>query len=410
MFAGDFSNSLADEDRFKTATAFRAMEAMGFGAATFGEKDFYHGVSFARQIVKRHPGLLVSANITDAKTGQLLAAPFVVRTFPDPHGAPGSGSKLRVAITGVLGADLYALAGPQIGDTATQLSVTDPAAALKALLPRLHRLADVVVVLAHIGQPAAVELAQTVPGIDLLVVGHFPHADITDAPPIRSTYVVANGDEARFGGQAIFTLREGKIQSVRSRTIPLSATFPDNPQLAALRDSYKSELSKMAGGVITAKEATPVASLFPVVLANGYVGSQACASCHAAAFKVFKKTAHAHALQTLEITKKGVNAKRPDCVRCHTVGFGQATGFRIAAPNRALADVGCESCHGPGRIHVNLEKGGQHMPGTIVRIAPEGSKALCVRCHDAENDPLFAFGSDVEKIRHWGAGFLAGSG
>jgi hypothetical protein len=403
VFAGDFSASSADEDRLKTETVFKAMQAMGYQAATLGEMEFVHGYAFLKEQLKAHPGLFVSANVLDAATHRPLALPYVVRTYPVLHGRPAGKTTLRVAITGVL--DPACLKGlPQKAQAEmSQVEVTDPIAAAKLLVPTLRKQADVVVVLSHASLEASTNLAKAVEGIDLLVVGHGYGVYIVEQnQKVNGATLVVNSDRSRFVAQASFTL-DAQGPRIETRTIPLSNLYPDNTQMAALRDAYKSKIGALSGGQISEAEVTPVAALLPVYGGNTYVGSQACATCHAQANKVWALSAHSKAQRTLETTRGGINAKRPDCVRCHNVGFGQPSGYSIVLNQKDLAGVGCESCHGTGQQHMAKATQGIRPAARITRTI--GGALLCSRCHDKENDPNFNYPVALEKIRHWGKGF-----
>ncbi len=66
------------------------------------------------------------------------------------------------------------------------------------------------------------------------------------------------------------------------------------------------------------------------------------------------------------------------CEQCHedkTKGFKTATHARLQAKGENAKEMGCESCHGPGSLHV--ESGGER--GTIVN--PRKSPETCFQCH-----------------------------
>jgi predicted CXXCH cytochrome family protein len=66
------------------------------------------------------------------------------------------------------------------------------------------------------------------------------------------------------------------------------------------------------------------------------------------------------------------------CETCHqdiAKGFATATHFRLKAPGNNALNVGCESCHGPGSLHV--ASGGS--PRTIIN--PGNSPETCFQCH-----------------------------
>jgi hypothetical protein len=399
VFAGDFSVSASDEARLKAEVAYRAMAAMGFQAIALGEGDFLHGLPFVRAQIKAYPDLFVCANLRDSATGLPLCRPYVTRTYASRG---GGSAPLRVAVTAFLGPGLLSQV-PLASAKGRGVRALDPISVARTLIPKLRAQADVVIALCHDDADEVSRLLKAVPGIDLAVLGHSTEYTVSLEGQVGRTALVANTDRGRFVCQAALTRSPSGLR-VRGRQLTLSEGYPENARLAVLRDSYKPKLDAMMGGAISAREMAPTALLLPVANGNRFVGSAACAPCHREASLVWLASAHARALKTLHTTRGGVNASRPDCLRCHTVGFGQPTGFGLLAPQEALGGVGCESCHGPGAKHVAQASGGSPSTGSISRDPGPGAK-LCGRCHDKDNSPAFSYGAYVAKIRHWGEGF-----
>lgn len=119
-----------------------------------------------------------------------------------------------------------------------------------------------------------------------------------------------------------------------------------------------------------------------------FAGTATCASCHASAGKVWKSSHHAQALKSLE--REG-HDRDPECVSCHVVGLESTNGFRSLAQTPDLANVGCESCHGPGRAHSDRPK--------LERL-PEVGEKTCLPCHNSKNSPAFSFLTYWKSISH----------
>jgi hypothetical protein len=124
-----------------------------------------------------------------------------------------------------------------------------------------------------------------------------------------------------------------------------------------------------------------------------------CASCHRKAYDVWKSTPHSHAYQTLLDAKNPGNRQfDPECIVCHTVGYGYESGYRTAARTPKLMDVSCESCHGPCSEHVKKPDDAKWYPIINPFRAPEDEKPadkakrhgrigeFCMKCHDLDND------------------------
>ena len=112
---------------------------------------------------------------------------------------------------------------------------------------------------------------------------------------------------------------------------------------------------------------------------NGYVSASACQDCHEQEYLQWSATRHAFAFETLLKKERYFD---PNCVSCHTTGFGYQTGFQIGDGTSAFKGVQCETCHGPGKQHVGNPK------KENIRLAAETS--LCLTCHDTKHSPGFA--------------------
>ncbi len=147
-----------------------------------------------------------------------------------------------------------------------------------------------------------------------------------------------------------------------------------------------------------------------------YVGSEKCQKCHGNAYKVWAASGHGHAYQTLvEARNPGRRQFDPECIVCHTVGYGYKGGFASLEKTPALVNVGCESCHGPASEHMkNSSDPTWHAlmnPWKAVPGEDEKKKQsrllkadqFCQTCHDIDNDVTWTnngFSRKWPKVAH----------
>jgi hypothetical protein len=115
-----------------------------------------------------------------------------------------------------------------------------------------------------------------------------------------------------------------------------------------------------------------------------FVGTKDCAACHFEQFMAWRNTPHAKAFDLLP-AKYRTDAT---CLKCHTTGFGEPTGFKNLQQTPNLVGNSCEGCHGPGSKHSEVAKsfGKQklteqqqaYVKSTIHLMLP---KNVCVDCH-----------------------------
>ena len=143
-----------------------------------------------------------------------------------------------------------------------------------------------------------------------------------------------------------------------------------------------------------------------------YVGSAKCKLCHSAEFKAWEETTHANAFtnlkagdqkdvvrvaQRMKVTLTGPAFESAACVICHVTGYGLAGGYPATGGENtaAVAAVGCESCHGPGSLHVSAPKA-EKKKFTSKTVPAK----LCLQCHTPAVSPEFNYEEMLQKGAH----------
>ncbi|MFE9626011.1 bifunctional metallophosphatase/5'-nucleotidase [Streptomyces sp. NPDC006527] len=164
----------------------QAMNAIGYDAAALGNHEFNYGIPVLRKFEEQCRFPLLGANALDAKTLRPAFPPFSMHCLRTPHGRD-----VKVAVLGLTNP------GIAIWDKANvQGKMTFPGLEEQAAkwVPKLRSMgADVVIVSAHSGssgtssygdqlpyiENAAGLVAEQVPGIDAILVGH-AHTEIPE--------------------------------------------------------------------------------------------------------------------------------------------------------------------------------------------------------------------------------------
>lgn len=191
--------------------------------------------------------------------------------------------------------------------------------------------------------------------------------------PVRAFSV---GSKGRFAAE----FRPGADRFLKD--FRLEEDIPPHPDANAILVAYRESLA--AEGLLKAVPRKDVEI--------EYVGDHACRDCHGAVCDVLEPSAHKRAWQSL--VEYG-DHHDPECASCHVTGFGMSTGFLSAEETPHLLNVTCESCHGPGEMHVHAQA---PMP------TGRPPRTFCLTCHDADNSPQFDYDKYWPKIAHPPAG------
>jgi hypothetical protein len=269
-----------------------------------------------------------------------------------------------------------------------------PDAAIAPALAKLKRESDLQVLLLTTGVAEAKRLAQKFPDIDDIIHGDEAEEPSGRAEWVGNTMLVTIGAKGKYSGAVgIYNSK------ARFELVPLDNRFDEDKHIRELLD--KKYIDKL-------NELQLVQNAPRLPHPNGpkltFVGSEACKICHPNVVAKWSSTRHAHALETLvngveHNGKKIAGGKQanPECINCHVTGFGYVSGYDGTDKTKHLYGNGCENCHGPASEHVrvfqdpNANKEDLQRARRSVRLNTQTEERnLCVRCHDAENDPAFS--------------------
>lgn len=372
------------------------------------KKMKYQAIGFGPDDLRLSAGELVAitADEGDASSPFVCANAAIIdrELTPRYHVIEAAGKK--IGVTAVLGTEGLA----QI--TSDEIIKRPPEEALREVWAELEKQScDLYVLLAHASLDESAELARKIPHFDVVVTAGGAGEPTYEAEKIAGTnaVMVQVGTKGMYLG--VIGVFDDPAQPLRYQRVPLDDRFPDAPEMLQLLASYQDQL-KAAG--LEGLGIKPI----PYPTDRQFVGSEACLDCHEAEYKIWEKTTHAHALETLIHPGERSEVPRhfdPECISCHVVGwnpqkyFPYVSGYLGVEETPLLHHVGCENCHGPGSAHVAVEKDGGPTE-TLNKLReetrlplPEAEKK-CMECHDLDNSIEFhepgAFDRYWKKIEH----------
>jgi 2',3'-cyclic-nucleotide 2'-phosphodiesterase / 3'-nucleotidase len=225
-----------------------AMNAIGYDAVALGNHEFNYGIETLRKFEEQCDFPLLGANALDAKTLKPAFPPYFIKKF-HVKGAP----PVKVAVLGLTNP------GIAIWDKAyVQGKLTFPGLEEQAAkwVPKLRSLgADVVVVSAHSGssgtssygdqlpyvENSAALVAQQVPGIDAILVGHahveIPELRVTNTKTGKTVVLsepLAYAERlSLFDIELVFAKGRWSVESVSSKVLN-SNSVADDPKITKL--------------------------------------------------------------------------------------------------------------------------------------------------------------------------------
>ena len=332
------------------------MMLLGTDAVGAGEKELRYGYSFLKANVERSGLPMVCSNLFLKKTGKPALTPYIIK-------------KIGTAKVGFFG-----LMSDKVsyGPSQDSLRVEEPSAAARRVVAEMRKKgATVTILLSQLGKVDSEDLVATVPGIDVLVVGHASSL-LMKGRMIKNTVAAYGGEKGQYLCRTILTLDAKRGQATaESDAFMLSPEVGERAQIATLVKAFEDSFNEKQRK-IQKERAAEVGKNTSNESPDRFLGADLCMRCHQAEGEQWKSTSHAVAWKTLT---DGGNDTKVECVGCHVVGYRKPGGFQSAADAAKLANVQCENCHGMGTMHESFAN-----PKRTV------TEQTCVECHQGESD------------------------
>jgi 2',3'-cyclic-nucleotide 2'-phosphodiesterase (5'-nucleotidase family) len=391
--AGDFYGTPDVFNEAKSRFVARMMGELGYDAIGLGEMDLNFGLAVLVADVRAYDLPVVCANLI-AKHDSLRVVP---KSGPAVANALGSAfppyrivkkGGARIAFVGLLSPATKVRPAAKADEPVEAVTYTlkDPFETAATIVPQVRGACDMLVVLAHMDETSARRLAESVPGIDYIVMGHdAANRPLGQPEKIGTTMLLRATSQGQNIGDLAIKLDGARPAETFNRIHVMDASYRDDPAMSARIDDFDEENRKIQKELFARQQLKGDSS---EPFTGRYLGVGACQSCHVEEFEIYSKTRHAHAYATLasQFVHRDTN-----CVGCHVTGFGEPGGFegvRLRGTMVDLIDVQCEACHGPGQDHA---RDGSYRATAI---------ASCTKCHTPNDDPDFDFATDWPKIAH----------
>ncbi|MCL6417416.1 bifunctional metallophosphatase/5'-nucleotidase [Aestuariirhabdus sp. Z084] len=112
--------------------------------------------------------------------------------------------------------------------------------------------ADLVILLSHMGvtpnggsqwHGEEVDIAEQVPGIDLVIGGH-SHTPLSQPIVVEGTPIVQAGSEGQFLGELVLNWNEGELSIEKYQLYPIDDRIPGDPRIIAMIDDWKQQVTE----------------------------------------------------------------------------------------------------------------------------------------------------------------------
>ncbi|MGC9213374.1 MAG: bifunctional metallophosphatase/5'-nucleotidase, partial [Athalassotoga sp.] len=258
LHAGDVTIGMPESDLFNAEPDILALNMMELDAMTIGNHEFDNPMSVILKQIRLANFPVISANIKHQTTNENFLMPYLIKNFSD----------MKVAILGLTTKTTEYTANPA---TVKDIDFISPSEIAKKYIPQLKEMIGqegIVVVLGHLGiigfeentcdgsddsiqkikqndKPhdpygGSVSLAQSVPGIDIIIDGH-THTAVTSPLKINNTLIIQAGAYSRYLSRIDLEILNKKIINYQYKLIPIDGRISSEIDIQDLLTPYYQE-------------------------------------------------------------------------------------------------------------------------------------------------------------------------
>ncbi len=229
LIAGDVLQGTPLATVFRGEVDFQALNAIGIDAMVLGNHEFDFGMPNLHRLIDMAEFPLLSANIRHRVDGT-AAFPGTLRIRVGDE---------EVVVVGLTTPETSITTKPS---NVANLIFEDPVEVATMLGRRITHSRDrLMVALTHLGYDEDLRLARAVPDIDVVVGGH-SHTRLEEATRAGNAIVVQAGSGGQWVGRLDLDVDDGQVRSYDYRLIPMDASVPEEPGVAAIVSRYAAQL------------------------------------------------------------------------------------------------------------------------------------------------------------------------
>jgi 2',3'-cyclic-nucleotide 2'-phosphodiesterase (5'-nucleotidase family) len=218
--AGDYVHTSATQGDRENWFILRSMGQMGYDAMMLGDLELNRGAEYVKSIIDSATVPITLANVRFAGSQEPIGKRFIVR-------------EVKGVVCGIIG-----LMGTDFGSgkdafTSLGFEMDDPFDVAAKLVPEVRKQVDMVIVLAHLGSADAFQLPKAVPGIDVVIFGHYP--GVVAPTQVEGALTVRSGQRGQYlGDTRIVVNPENKVVSYSGQAVELDVKkISENAAVAA---------------------------------------------------------------------------------------------------------------------------------------------------------------------------------
>ncbi len=244
--AGDINTGSALSNMFNAEPDILAYNLMKYDSVTMGNHEFDNDLAFIEAQMKQSDFPWLSANIQKSD-GSYLGAPYITVDYEG----------FRVGIFGITTLRTATIASPD--KSLKFLDELETARQMVQLLKEREK-ADVIIALTHIGlvqeegsHITSIELAENVPGINLIIDGH-SHTRLDEPVMAGGIPIVSANEWGRYIGGGVLRITDGSVTDFSWNSVFVDSSdidkFPPDPEVMNLLAPYVEKASLALSEVI----------------------------------------------------------------------------------------------------------------------------------------------------------------
>ena len=258
--AGDIVQGSFESEVSHGKPIMEVMNYLNFDAVELGNHDFANGRNSLKELINGIDAPLLGANIIDINTSKPIEGveSSVIR-------------ELKGLKIGIIGVDTPKTVEYVQPEKIEGMTFRKPEDIVRKQVQELKdKGVNLIIVTSHLGLKEDKELAQNVPGIDIIVGGH-THSALPEGEKVNDTIIVQAGCNNQYVGDLKLKLDKtsGKVVDYSSRLIPiLTEEITPDPDIEKIIAPYLEE-GKKAGGEIVGQTSDEMVYSFKEVTPLG---------------------------------------------------------------------------------------------------------------------------------------------